>query len=389
MNNYDIAIIGAGKTGRGFIGRLLQEDGRSFLIVDKNVELTERLKNAAEFKIEFFGDVREPMRVKDFTVMHTSSKTVNELLKEMKLIFVSVGGSNLIEVGSWLAQVFEKRLKESTLECSFITCENANKPADRLKEAFLTILSDECRTKAEKLYGFSEATVFCTTIEAKDDPINIMSENYPRLQCDALTLKGNLPEIKGLQPVKDFENFLMRKLFTYNAASAAISYLGWFKGYKIYSDAANDEDILKILNDLYEEVGEALCKVYGYTEEDQRKFAGLSLKKFCDRNISDTIERNAREPQRKLAFNDRIIGPAKLIQECGGDSTPLEITAAAVLLYKNPSDIEWEQLKNELKPEGILKEICRLDLNESLTRQILKFYHTMKDKGSWNYLLIR
>ena len=34
-----IAVIGAGKTGRGFIGRLLQESGQEFLLVDKNQDL--------------------------------------------------------------------------------------------------------------------------------------------------------------------------------------------------------------------------------------------------------------------------------------------------------------------------------------------------------------
>ena len=34
-----IAVIGAGKTGRGFIGRLLQESGQEFLLVDKIQDL--------------------------------------------------------------------------------------------------------------------------------------------------------------------------------------------------------------------------------------------------------------------------------------------------------------------------------------------------------------
>ena len=381
LYNNDIVIIGAGKTGRGFIGRLLQEDGRPFLMLDKNIELTEKLKNAAEYRIKFFGGIREPLLVKDFEIEHTGSKIAHERIKEARLIFVSVGGGNLIEAGNWLARAFEKRLKESTLECSFITCENADKPADRLKEAFISTLDTECRTKAERLYCFSEATVFCTTIEDREDSIDLWSENYPGLQYDALPFKGNLPEIKGLQAVNDFENFLTRKLFTYNSASAAIAYLGWRKGYKIYSDAANDEDIRKLLKNLYEEIGKALCKVHGYSEEDQREFAELSLKKFRDRTISDTIERNAREPHRKLAFNERIIGPALLIRKCAGDSSAFEITAAAALLYDNPADVEWKKLKENLGVEGILREICKLEKGSELAEDIMKYYMKLQEKS--------
>ena len=39
-----IAVIGAGKTGRGFIGRLLQESGQEFLLVDKNQDLIRELE---------------------------------------------------------------------------------------------------------------------------------------------------------------------------------------------------------------------------------------------------------------------------------------------------------------------------------------------------------
>ena len=40
---HKIAVIGAGKTGRGFIGRLLSEAGRSILFVDRDRALTDRL----------------------------------------------------------------------------------------------------------------------------------------------------------------------------------------------------------------------------------------------------------------------------------------------------------------------------------------------------------
>jgi mannitol-1-phosphate 5-dehydrogenase len=250
-----------------------------------------------------------------------------------------------------------------------------------LKEAFLSGISEDNRDKAGKLYGFSEATVFCTTIENKESPLNILSENYPYLQCDAEPLKENIPDVKRLQPVKGFDNFLIRKLYTYNGASAAISYLGWLKGYEMYSDAANDEDILSLLDKLYKEVGAALCKAHGYDEEDQKEFAMLSLKKFCDRTIADTILRNAREPHRKLGFNERIIGPALLVQEYGGDTTTFEITAAAALLYNEPSDIEWNKLKEQLGPEGILQQICKLEPCSALSKGIMEYYVILKEHG--------
>ena len=48
-----IVVVGAGKTGRGFIARLLQEAGEEVIFIDKNAELVERLNKEKEFKVSF------------------------------------------------------------------------------------------------------------------------------------------------------------------------------------------------------------------------------------------------------------------------------------------------------------------------------------------------
>ena len=45
-----IVVVGAGKTGRGFIARLLQEASEEVNFIDKNVELVEALNKEKEFK---------------------------------------------------------------------------------------------------------------------------------------------------------------------------------------------------------------------------------------------------------------------------------------------------------------------------------------------------
>jgi hypothetical protein len=78
-----------------------------------------------------------------------------------------------------------------------------------------------------------------------------------------------------------------------------------------------------------------------------------------------------------LADNERIIGPAKLIHECGGDSAPLEITAAAALLYDNPADTAWKEIKDMLGTDGILSEVCALEPHSELSKGILHWYQIL------------
>ena len=88
----------------------------------------------------------------------------------------------------------------------------------------------------------------------------------------------------------------------------------------------------------------------------------------------DFIERNAREPHRKLGGTERVIGPMKLISNYGEDSSILEMTAAAMLLYDNEGEDKWREIKEQNTPEDILENICGLDRGCKLAKNIMKYY---------------
>lgn len=350
-----IVVVGAGKTGRGFIGRLLAEDGAEIIFIDKNEELVKKLNEAGEFKISFFGDVREKFTVSSYKAYTWETAHI----EDADLILVSVGGKNLKDVGESLS----KLLKDDK-HYTIITCENSLNPATVLKEAL-----------GRNNVSVSESTVFCTTT---DEGLDIQSENYPYLQCNADLLDGAVISVKGIKPVEKFGNFLTRKLYTYNAASCVIAYLGWAKGYEDYADAANDPEILKMLDENYEVTNRVLCKEFGYDEDDQREFALLSKTKFCSRAIKDTVARNAREPQRKLAKGERIIGPMELIKKHGENPEILIKTAAAALLYEEAGETEWLEMKKNMSLEKILNTVCGLSENEELFKAILSETEKMR-----------
>ena len=351
-----IAVVGAGKTGRGFIGRLLAEDGCEFLLIDKNEELVQKLNEKKSFKVSFFGNVREPQVVTNYKAVTWADAD----LSDVELIFVSVGGTNLTDVGANL-----KKWCADGKKRYIITGENATKPAKTLLDAL----------GAENVAG-AEATVFCTTIE--DGDLDIASENYPYLQCNAELLEGYVPDAKTIKVIHNFSDFLTRKLYTYNAASCVIAYLGWKKGYTNYADAANDEEILSLLDKNYEITNRVLCKEFGYEEEEQREFALLSKAKFCDRTIVDTVARNARDPQRKLGAAERIIGPIKLLHKYGEDASVLEKTAAAAVLYDNDGEDAWKAIKAEKTAEQILTDICGLDPADVIFKNIMNHIEKMR-----------
>ncbi len=347
-----ITVIGAGKTGRGFIGRLLAEAGEGFTFIDKDEALVKKLNSDGCFDVNFFGGCREKISVSNYRACTWEDAD----LSDAELLFVSVCGPNLVSVGEEL----RKRLDKNK-HYYIITCENASKPSKTLKDAI-----------GMPNVSVSEATVFCTTID--DGGLNINSENYPYLQCDADLLDGYVPPIESVKPIENFGNFLTRKLFTYNAASCIIAYIGWYKGYTDYGSAANDSEILELLDRNYAVTNRVLCKEFGYDMADQEEFALLSKKKFCDKTIIDTVARNARQPQRKLGPNERIIGPLLVIEKYGEDTSVLKRTAAIMLKYTNDGEEEWDSITATKTPEQILNDICGLEKGSKLSNEILEIY---------------
>lgn len=348
-----IIVIGAGKTGRGFIARLLQEAGKEIILVDKNEDLVNQLNEKKEFEVRFFGGVREAYKVNNFEAYTWQTEGLKDIFADAELVFVSVGGQNLKDVGAELSKVLTEEK-----HYYIVTAENASKPSVTLKDAI-----------GKENISVSESTVFCTTIE--DEGIHINSENYPYLQCNAELLDGYIPEAKTIKVISNFSDFLTRKLYTYNAASCVIAYLGWKKGYTNYAAAANDEEILELLDKNYEVTNRVLCKEFGYEPEDQKEFAALSKNKFCDRTIVDTVARNARDPQRKLAAEERIMGPIKLMYKYGEDASVLERTAAAAIEYDNDGEDAWKKIKQEKTVEEILTDICGLEASSEVYKNIL------------------
>ena len=349
----EAAIIGAGKTGRGFLARLLCETPGAYdgiVFIDKDRDLVDRLNGAGRFAVRFFGNAAEPRTVGGYRAFTWEDAGAKEALCGCEIVFVSVGGQNLPDVG--------RQLQGLPLSArAVVTAENASHPAATLR-GFL----------GEGI-PVAEGTVFCTTIEAEG--LDIASENYPYFQCDGDALGGYAPRCGRIRPVAAFGDFLTRKLYTYNAASCVIAYLGFVKGYESYADAANDPEILSQLDANYAATNRALCREFGYDPADQAEFAALSRAKFTDRTIADTVARNGRDPQRKLAAGERIMGPLLLLRKYGEDSSVLERTAAAALRFVDAPGSAWNRMREEKTPEEILEGVCGLREGDGVRESIL------------------
>lgn len=332
-----VVIVGAGRTGRGYVARQMPGVSSSahatgepveLTFVDRNEKLVEQLALANEFEVRF-GNGRETVRVAGFDSLPSYTEEATQALAEADLVLTAVGEQNLTDVAEQLLAA--RKVREDASPIRVVTCENGVTPKRRLVEAL----------PAEG-FVLGEAIVFCTT--DVDGELNIVSEDLDYIPYDIVAMQDELG-LPGFAPEERFHDLLERKIYTYNCLSACIAYLGALKGYDDYGQAATDDEILAAMQELKDALSGALSARYGITFEEQDKFGDMAIGKFTNKDISDSIVRNARAVRRKLGPSERIVAPMRILMEQGQDARILQRIAAAAIAYG--VRVEGEQ-KDEL-----------------------------------------
>lgn len=364
-------IFGAGKIARGFIGHLLYLSKIDFVFVEKVDELVDLINERKQYTVNILGDASKNTLVTGVRALKFSQmEEICTAIAAADCIFDAVGGKNLAEIVPFLTRGIEKRAKVNPAPLNIVTCENWKLPADILRGGIAAAISPDCRAFFEENVGITEAVIMRSAIESTPDllaidPLVVNAQDFWEFPYDASRLKAPLPEEMICQkPIYEFTGFLERKFYTYNAANGTTSYVGALLGYRYIADAAHDERILRLLDGVYTETATALSKKHNFPFEEQWAFTRTSLRKLQDRNIVDYIERNARDPIRKLGRDDRLIGSARLCLAYGVKPEALAVAIACAIHYEEPTDEfarKLTALREQQGYDAVLREVCSID----------------------------
>jgi len=300
-----------------------------------------------------------------------------------------VGGKNLEALAVHLSALVGKRMALTRETTNLITCENWKQPAALLRDRIAAQLPPEIVPLFLESFGFSEAVVMRSAIEPTAeqkarDPLWVNVQDFWELPVDRARIVGRPAPVKGIDYIDGFSGYLERKFYTYNAANATTSYLGYLRGHRYLSDAAHDSWIVTALHGVYDETGRALVRKHGISPEQQQQFAASSLRKLQDRNIIDYVERNARDPLRKLGPEDRLVGSARMVLNLGIEPRWLARSIAAAIHYDEPTDPGAVELSRMLMVKGIdsiLSEVCKIQPDEALGRLVKNAVATLRQEG--------
>lgn len=210
-------------------------------------------------------------------------------------------------------------------------------------------------------------------------------QDYWYLPVDKNHLKGDFVSIvPEMKPLESFEGFLDRKFHTYNTANGTAAYLGYLKGKKyIWGGRLACGDRENPRRGVRRDIG-------GSLPETQIRAVGTGgfcrelLRNLRDQSIVDYVERNARDPIRKLGLNDRLAGPARLAQSCGIRPGSICMAIAAALFYDEPTDPYAVRLAEMRRIKGVphvLDTICHIGTEEDLFHIITKKMSVLEQRG--------
>ncbi len=121
-----------------------------------------------------------------------------------------------------------------------------------------------------------------------------------------------------LREVDDLAPFEDAKLLGHNATHALAGFLGSVLGLTLVADLREVDGAMALLREAFiEESGATLRRRWAgadelFTGSGYEAFADDLLERMVNPYLADTIERAARDPRRKLGWEDRLIGLIRL-----------------------------------------------------------------------------
>ncbi len=365
-NQYNKKAVhfGAGKIGRGFIAELLHDSGYEVIFGDVVDELVDLVNKEHEYPL-FLIDHNYEEKIIDHVVAYSNIKNPEKLVDAMceaEIITTSVMATNLPKVAPLITEGLKKRLKENKNKAIVMACENAMMGTDILKKAMIetNILSEEELDSIAVFPNTAVDRMVFGGVHNGKEGIEV-GDAYELVIEKNKLIDPNSEPIKGAEYVDDLMMYLQRKIYIINCGHAIAGYYGQaLKGYEIVQDSLRDPELIPQIREAMLESASALEKKYGFTHESLVDYMEtMMVKRFTTPGVVDPISRVSREPIRKIAPNDRIMGPANNCEEYGLDNTYLLKGVACALKFKSEGDAQAEELQNFIKENGVEEAIVK------------------------------
>jgi mannitol-1-phosphate 5-dehydrogenase len=356
-------VFGAGRLGCGLVGQALHAAGHEVVLVSRDPATAAHLDRAGGYRVRLVeGGAATTIDVSGVTGLALADRAaVTRAVAEADLVATSVGAHRLDGVAPALADGVRAR---GTRPLDVLAFENGEDPAGRL--AALVGAALEGVPHRLGVAGVLAERIVSRVVGdvAGDEPRTFVADAAPRFVVDATRLVTELPHLPGMVLAEDFAAWVARKLSVFSAGHVAAAYLGALKGYRYVHAAVRDAQVRTLVAATMAEGQAGLAARYGAAVAGGSAHLEQVLRRFANAGLDDPVHRVAREPLRKLAAGERIVGTAVRAAEAGVRPEALATVAAAALCF-------FRRTGGTGHPAEVLSRVSGLDAGTELGASIL------------------
>ncbi|HEY3546121.1 MAG TPA: hypothetical protein VGK17_08510 [Propionicimonas sp.] len=371
-------IFGAGSVGRGFLGQLLCEAGWAVTFLDVSTELVAALATAGSYPhvtVGATGPVRTVISpVTALDVRDTGAAV--EALVDAELAATSVGARALPAVADTLALAIARRIELGRPPLNVLLAENVHDCEGVVRSLLTERLPALSAATLAASVGLIETSIgrMIPAAAVGPEPGLVVTEAYKLLPYDGSAALGGVLDVPGMvwDASVPFSFYGDRKLYVHNLGHCFAANLGLLAGDELVCEAIGRPDIRYVVRAAMAESALALAAKYRVSPGPLFDHVDDLLHRFDNAALGDTTERVVRDPERKLAAGDRLVGALRGALELALPSRHLSLAVAsgAVRLLAVPGWHEarlWTHLEASL---GDVMDACQRRLLRSQVQSL-------------------
>ncbi len=390
----EIAVMfGAGNVGRGFLGQLFSESGYEVVFVDVDEPLVEALNRHRSYTINLVDNESQqeatvaPVRA----LLPSESAQVGLALAQAGIAATAVGSRALPLIAPLVAGGIVRRMDAgNTRPLNIIICENLKGAAAIFRGMVSEHIPERARAYFQSSIGFVDTVIGRmvpppTPEMRAEDPRLIRVEPYKELPVERSAFIGPIPTISGMEPCDNFKAYTARKLYIHNCGHAVLAYLGYLRGLEYGYQALEDPAIRPLFEQALAELQAGIVARYGVEPEWLEQHRADLTRRFANHALGDTVFRLARDPVRKLAAADRLVGSARLAEQAGMQPTCISLGIAAAYHFDHPDDPIAVELQASLRRDGlnaVMQSVSGIAPDELLAELVRRHYQKLSKETS-------
>lgn len=348
-----VLIYGAGAIGRGYLPRVFTPDKFEYYFVEKNESIRDQLNEKKCYSSYMTLDGGYDIQA--IPVKHCYQPgEESDFIPKVDAVFIAVGPRNFMQL--------QKNFMDTRLPV--ICFEN---------DSNLPVLLRKKTGNENVVFAIPDVITSNTAPEnlLKNDPLSIITE-HGRCFIDEKVkfLGGDCDYVDSLELAKQWQ----AKLYIHNTPHCIAAYLGNLLNVEYLHEAMKHSLIVDIVEGTMHEMKEMLRRKHNIDDDFLEYYANKEMQRFGNTLLCDPISRVAREPFRKLARNERLIGAASLCLSVGIIPNNLikGIMAAFCFDKKHDPDFHIKYLITSLSPEDFLRIIIGLRPGEALFELLIE-----------------